>query len=303
MTVATTTIHNVVNPLTLTLFVHAPVNDFGIYDVGANKAYVNQGLLRHEIETRIAPQIKKTLQSLAFSPKHSFNLAIEGFILPLLKRYVPETLSLVQTFVREKKVKLLLMPYYGTSLQVCSQENFLSQLSKEKETLKTFFLEQPTAFFSSDGQIPSLFTQNNDSFTKIVTGKKVVGEVSLFTLTKQVIATPTIALADESFSQAVVTPLQNNLLQEYTLLASHVFATGDADLLMQWNLLGQRATFVKADESLYANEAYDQYASVMNILNDIAHEIKSVELGKQGRFATSPVIVSSPARMLETMKY
>jgi hypothetical protein len=41
--------------------------------------------------------------------------------------------------------------------------------------------------------------------------------------------------------------------------------------------------------------------TIMNILNDMAHRIRNVELAKQGEFAPDPQIVASPAQLLNDL--
>ncbi len=283
--------------ITLTLLSHAPLNHMNVLDVGGNKSYINHGLLRHDLETTLVPQITDTLKNLSSSSKDMLQLAVSGFILPLLKKYAPETLNELQSFVQTKNVALLAVPYYGTSLHILSDNALQEQLNLETDALNKFFKKRANGFFSADGLVPK-----NCSYDQIFVGKKVTGEVALSTLAENVIATPTIAMGNEVTPKTEFSEMEQHLLTEYQALTPHVLATEDSDLLTEWHLLGQHEMFTKADALTHLHESYDHYATYMNVLNDIAHKIKTVELGKQGLFATQPDIVASPASLLQEFR-
>ncbi|MCF7799244.1 hypothetical protein K9M74_05060 [Candidatus Woesearchaeota archaeon] len=278
--------------LTLTLLFNAPLNEMSALEIGGNKSYINQGLLRHELETILVPKITETINNLASSPKNSLQLAVTGFLLPLLKKYVPEVLVALQSFVHEKNVALLAVPYYGTSLHVLSEQEFTHQLALEKDALDKFFNKRSKGLFSADGIIPQNYTDG-----LVVMGKPLQGEVRLSSLVN-VVTAPLIAIGDQVHQTTEFSEMQEHLLAEYKGLSSHVFATEDEFLLTEWHMLGQAAMFTKADALLHFHESYDHYATYMHVLNDIAHKIRTVELGKQGQFATQPRIVASPSKLL-----
>lgn len=284
--------------VTLTLLAQVPLHQLQVMQVGSNAPYLNHGLFRHELETSVVPKIRETITNLSSaSPKESLQLAVAGFLLPLLEKYEPEALASLQSFVKEKHVTLLAVPYYNTSLRVLSSQELTKQLKQEQEALATYFGKEAEGFFSADGFVPK-----SSPFTTIFVGKQVVGSVALSTLTNRVIATPTITLGHDVVVKTSFSEMESHLFDEYTALTPHVFATKDDELCNQWQLLGQSGMFTTACTSLYPDESYDHYATYMNILNDVAHKIKTVELGKQGLFATEPMIVPSPAKILESLR-
>jgi hypothetical protein len=271
---------------------HAPLTPLSALEVGTNKNYINTGLLRHEIETSIAPQLLSTLATLDQSPTDSFNLAVSGFLLPLLQDYAPEALAQLQSFVKEKNVSLLAVPYYGSSPAALSGDELSYQLALQQDALKEVFQSAPSGFFSVDGSIPST------SYEKIVIGSAITSQVALSSLAKPITTTPIIALGQDVTHQAEQSELEDHLLTEYMALTPHVHATEDEALLAQWRLLGQTSMFAKANPQVNLHDAYDHYAMYMNVLNDVAHKIKSIELSKQGLFLSQPELVASPASLL-----
>jgi len=146
--------------LVFTLQLSTPIEKLNVFDIGLNKKRVNADQLYHAVEKNVPNRIKQLERLLSRHKKRvSFNLAIPGFLLKLLKERHHETFNILKRIVVEHKPEFLLTTYYNSSLHVLSDQEITRQLIHEQDLLKECFNTQASLFFAHEHALSKSLSQ------------------------------------------------------------------------------------------------------------------------------------------------
>lgn len=236
------------------------------FDVGANKEYINKGLMEHELTNNFS----KYLRDLEGMKADGF--AIHGELLDRCAEIAPELLVKFHKIAADKK--LIAVPYYGSHIDVLSPEEFSHQLELQQKAYKEHFGKTAELYL---GKVPKKLKGVLLTHGLKISNPKVVGHE--FNL-------------EEDLSE-----MQEHTMEELAALYPHIIETRDQDLIKDWRTLTNISVISSMHEDSSDNP-YDNYVAVLNICNDIAHRIKNFKLSQKGEFLSVPEIVSSPSALL-----
>ncbi len=98
--------------------------------------------------------------------------------------------------------------------------------------------------------------------------------------------------------------MEERLMTELKRIHPHIEATGDAQLMEEWRFLANKELIQKANPELASQEhsPYEYFANFMNILNDFAHTIRTVEAVHNGEPQPQMELRASPVELLQEQK-
>lgn len=298
----------------VTITPQVSISSMSVFEIGTNKLYINHGKMQHEflaVSKHIRDMISYFKQK---QPKGKVGLAIAGFVLDQLNELDEETLTALQQFVQESYVVLVAVPYYGTALSVLQSQDLRAQLTLEHKSMKKQFAKRPEYFFAKDAltlaqekvlrprRYKSIITTHKFEMNEIPLLKKssaICMDVTNFSLGDKFATL--INLAPERV-QTSFTETENHIKDELIGLYGHIVKSGDNQLLSDWRLIAQTDTILSVGDTYKdQNQTYENYMHLLNIFNDVAHRIRSVELSKRGEFLTEAEIVDSPTKLLNDL--
>ena len=290
------------------------ISSMSVFEIGSNKTCINHGLMQHELLT-LSSHIRDMISY--FKQKHpegKVGLAVAGYVLDQLKETDEGTLARLQRFAQQPYVSILAVPYYGSSLHVLHSDELRAQITLEHEALKKYFGKRPEHFFSKDSlnlaqekvlrprrykTIVSNAEPSKDSVPLLKRESAVLMDITNFSAGEELARL--VNLEPESIQQQF-TETENHVKEELLGLYTYVNATGDRQLLQDWRLLAQSDIIRSVgDTHKDQNQTYENYMHLLNIFNDVAHRIRSVELSKRGDFLSQPEIVNSPSQLLKDL--
>jgi len=276
-----------------------------IFDIGTNKDYINTGQMEHELTSDVSMQIAVARAHFDGKAEKNLQLAVPGFVIDSLAKKSPETLIQLRNFVNTSKVSLLAMPYYASSLEIIDAQELKKQVALQQDTLVKHFKQKSKIFYAS--------TSPSESQKEVLLASGLIQTVSPTTHTvlslEEAKSTERFAHALED-AQTVSTLTQNQLntnildmkdhiAKELQGLYPHIVASEDEELLETWRLLAHDSLLNQMIGNPSVNSPYEQYTSMLNMCNDLAHKIKAVALTKKGIFLTDVKITDSPSEFLQ----
>lgn len=240
------------------------LNNITVFDIGANKDYFNKGLIQHEIRTRVPETIDKI-----FKTKKNQSLAIPGYVLEQLSKEQPETLKKLKDYVTTKKITLAAQPYFGTNTQLLSDKETIEHILKHQNILKKTL--------GKKAEIAILDKKPSSDLLKAIHCKKAIIN-----------------------KEKNLTEMQRHLVIELDSFSTHVKKTEDTLLLNDFHLLSNTKLInsVNVDDETNDNP-YEQYSTMLTILNDIAHRINNVKLSEKGEFQLETELSDNPSSLIK----
>lgn len=296
-------------------------------EVGTNKPYIDLGLMQYEVQTTLARSIDSMIDYLS-TKQFPLHLAVEGHTIALLEQFAYRTYVNLKSFVQQSHVRLVALPYHGSLSLTLTEQLLHEQLQAQQQMYVRHFgkaadytlTHHPYCFeetmnivhAAGEGTFALQFhapTQSIhlESFTSVYAKETadvlIALDVSAFAdstrLTELAYAldtsTPVLidTLAKSSMTELEPLPtdeLFDHLKDEFMSIYPYIQATDDEQLKTDWALLAQPHAIYNTTDSIY-----EHYASYMNILNDMAHKLRSVALTQQGLFETEATLVDSPS--------
>lgn len=290
----------------LTLVLQPPVrlHDMNIFDIGTNKVYINTGQMEHELTSDVSMQIAVARAHFDGKAEENLQLAVPGFVIDSLAKKSPETLIQLRNFVNTSKVSLLAMPYYGSSLEIINAEELKTQIALQQEALKKHFKQESKIFYASTSPsvsqkeilVASGLTQTVSPKTHTVLSLEEAKSRERFAHAledAQIVSTLAQTQLNANFLD-----MKNHVATELQGLYPHIVASQDEELLETWRLLAHDSLLIQLTRNPSVNSPYEQYTSMLNMCNDLAHKIKAVALTKKGIFLTDVKITDSPSEFL-----
>lgn len=291
-------------------------NSFDVFDIGANKTYFDTGKWTNSLFQGLKHKsalLAHVLDTMASSSKKA--IAIPGMVLDALEKYDPLSLSSLSELVATYDLELLSMPYHVGSTRILSCEEFAYQVRLHNETVSRVLGKEAKIFYSPEQHldpdhvrilgelgIPSVLgghVSTIDMLTDDDLLQQQLGslENSAFDITPAV-----TSISGSGFENAPFTSssLQSHLIDELKAIYPHILSSGDRSLLDDWKILSSHPVLSSISPTMqgHSTSDYEQYVTIMNILNDMAHKIRSVSLSTQGMFVTAPEISESPSSLL-----
>jgi hypothetical protein len=256
---------------------------FTIFDIGANKSYLNQGQIDHECRTVLVTQLKELLALLP-NCTTPLTLSFSGACLNFLAEEQPELIKeFDDMFSTNSQLKLATQLYHGTALDLISEEQAQKHLLMHKDLLTKHFKTAPTVLFTTSKASQHLLT-----FTACTEQATAVDSVSL----------AAYLAAQEHVLPQLESELQQHVIAECRALAPHVQATDDEELIGSFCQLASPRVIGNVHPE-YGETPYDHYTTFMSILHDIAHRINAARHIQQGVFIAPHKIGASPSALLE----
>ena len=240
--------------------------DLNIFHIGANREYINKGLMEHELTNDFSKYLKE-LETLDVD-----GLAIQGELLDRCAEHAPELLIQFHKLAINKK--LIAVPYYGSHVDSLSADEFNEQLELQQKAYKEHF----------------------DKVAKVYLGKVPINLKNILVSQKLKVVNPEI-ISSKNELQKSSSDMQTHILKELSALYPHIIETNDKELISDWRMLAHSSIINSIHEDSLKNP-YDNYVAVLHICNDIAHRIKNFKLSQKGEFLSEPKIVSSPSALL-----
>lgn len=240
------------------------LNHITVFDIGANKEYFNKGMIQNEIRTTIPKNIDKI-----FEIKQNRSLAIPGYVLEQLSKEQPETLKKIKDYVASKKIVLAAQPYFGTSMQLLSDKEAIEHILKHQNILEKTL--------GKKAEIALLDKKPTPSLLKSIHCKR--------------------AIVSEEKN---LTEMQKHLVSELESFSTHVKKTEDTLLLNDFHLLSNSKLINSVNVDDETNESpYEQYSTMLTILNDIAHKINNAKLSEKGEFQLETELSDNPSSLIK----
>lgn len=268
------------------IYLHA----LNAFDVGNNPEHINHGLTKTGLVSWVNNNVDKLSDS-------NF-LTINGHALSLLDEDSQEAIETITRIVKENNISLVGVPYYNTSLSLLSADNFKKQWDKNQQELKNYFGKTAQNIYVADQKMPiHLSSTIKDLGLKIIGDNSLdVESIMLGKESLKQINEDSFIGEHSSYNQAnTSSSLADHVSSE--LLALEPFVMSDGELSSTWQLLAN-TQLISSLEGGDPQMTYNNYSSMMNILNDIAHTVRNVELTKKGLFETNAQIVENPSEKI-----
>ena len=262
------------------------------FDVGNNPEHIDLGLCASQLNSLVESQLHTLSQTEL--------LTITGHALELLHEESPEHLDEIKQLVQQNDISLVGVPYYNTALALLSPQHFTQQWEKNQEALQSHFGKEATSLYVGAQAVPKHLSSTMDNL-----GLTIIGENSLHIENIPLGRKPKRDVVDAVGNHSAyhisqtMSELAKNVSDE--LIVFEPFLAKDKQLYQTWQHLAnvQVLTHLNGENPQLT---YDTYFSMMNILNDLAHTVRNVELTKRGEFETQAEIVEQPStRMLEVL--
>lgn len=260
------------------------------FDVGNNPPHVNQGLLQSRFSSLVAEHSSSLLSSPA--------LTLSGHALELLDEESPEVLSSLIAVQKKNEQVLLGTPYYNTSLSLLSPKNFTKQWHATNDLFEKYFSKRTQTLFVGHQPIPKALGGTLRDLDLDIVGNSTLSMRSAPLGKQNYTEIDTSVGAHSPFTHIPFTSALRSHVQD-ELKALEPYMMQDELLSQTWSHLGS-SHVLDSLNGANPQETYDTYFTLMNILNDVAHTIRTVELSKRGEFETRAEIVEHPSqRILE----
>ena len=291
--------------ITLVIEPKVHLHDMNIFDIGANKPYIDTGKMHDEMSNTVATQIAIARAYFSGAKTQTVQLAMPAYVVDTLAERSPETIVQLRNFITSSKIDLLAMPYYGTSLDVIKPEELQMQLELQKESFQKHFKKRSKTFYASSklSLEQKEIIQKNLGTTTIVDSKdktvlflnnindaeefeKLVEEIQ--SATKTVVLNARLGFKD----------MKDHLITELQGIYPHIVVSEDNQLLETWRLMAHEGLLSNFDMYSSEQSPYEQYTTMLNMCNDVAHKIKTLALTKRGVFLTDVDVTDSPSQFL-----
>lgn len=262
------------------------------FDVGHNPEHVNMGLMKHKLSNLVTQHLHQL--------EHSQAITFSGYALDLLDEESPELLESLVTLVQEHNIQLIGALYYNTTLSLLDKESFLTQWNNTQSLLQTFFGQTTNKLYIGAQPIPKHLSETLRELNLDIIGQNTlnINSVLLGQQHHKEIALDVGAHSPLHYQQTQA-PLQEHITTELQNIVPYL--KDDEQLFTTWQLLGAHDV-VEQLNGHEPQQTYDAYFSLMNILNDVAHTIRNIELTKRGEFEQMAQIVDQPTqRILEVL--
>lgn len=306
------------SPLIITITPPVRTHNINALQIGGNLEYINSGLMRYELTNTLVPQLQAMFDYFSeHQPASALSIAVPGFVLDQLAMHEETSLAGLHHFLKSNKVNLLAMPFYGSSVALLTKDELTKQLELQEQRFKRLFKRKPKGFFAADNIVTpelesvlnergykNVFMQQSEDTDLTIANPRYslrfgsVVDLSAFALQSDphiLVSPPLPSLAQP------LSAMQEHLVQELKSMHDFITQTGDHQLLDDWRFLAHSSHIYEANVDTHPTLAYERYTGMMNILNDIAHRIRNIELTKQGVFAPDPNIVASPTTLLQEL--
>ncbi|MGM5481318.1 MAG: hypothetical protein ACQESE_02810 [Nanobdellota archaeon] len=316
--------------LITTMYGELHVHSLNVFDIGTNRTYIDHGRMSHDLTSGLSGQLKQ-LQS--FLSEHeitsSIGMAIPGHVLDMIVEQDDVLLDQLSSVIANNNISILSMPYYAGSMHVLSGDELKAQVNHHNKTVAKHLGVTPSVFFTAEDHItpehlralaetgisscidsraletdssntPQIITVDISAFDDPDTINKLDTQ-SLKGL-DEISSSFDLNTISPASSTKVFSPMQEHIIGELKGLYPHVAETGDNELIADWRYLTHhKAVFHTDAAGELKHSQYDHYMDMMNIFNDIAHKIRSVELSKSGVFITEPEVADSPTQLLQQL--
>ena len=307
------------------------IHSLNVFDIGTNKEYIDHGRMSHELTSSLSAQLDALERFLSTNNvTATIGLAIPGHVVDMIAEQDEDLLQRLATFISTNNIAVLSMPYYAGSMHVLSGDEFRHQIEHHNKVVSEQLGVTPSVFFTAEDHLSAEHIKSlagsgvsscidGRALEAVSSGKPTVVALDISAFTDldslpQSLSKSSLKGIDEiasSFSldsissvrsTNVLSPMQEHVMSELKGLHPHVLSTGDEELLSQWRYLAHHKAVFHTDAAGELKKSqYDHYMDMMNIFNDIAHKIRSVELSKQGVFLTEPEVADSPSELLRTV--
>ncbi|MFP4195312.1 MAG: hypothetical protein ACLFSN_00940 [Candidatus Woesearchaeota archaeon] len=317
--------------LIATIYGELHVHSLNVFDIGTNKEYIDYGRMSHEMASALSTRLASLERYLSENDiAVRIGLAIPGHVVDMIADHDEDLLQRLATFISTNNVELLSMPYYAGSMHVLSGEELKAQVEHHNHVIREHLGASPSVFFTAEDHLSAehVSALSNAGLSSCIDSRALEATTStkptLIALDISAFEDPSsipssldtdslegVDVISSSFSldtvssvesSTVLSPMQEHIISELKGLYPHVSSTGDEDLLSHWRYLAHHKAVFHTDAAGELKKSqYDHYMDMMNIFNDIAHKIRSVELSKNGVFLTEPEVADSPSHLLQTM--
>lgn len=254
-----------VNNTTIRIEPEVELNNITVFDIGQNKEYVNKGLMQHAIRTDISKRLQEV-----FNKNEPQKILVSGYALERLEKESPETIHELKTSLKKNNHKLATQPYFGTSMHLLEEKDAIEHINRHQDLLlKNFGQQANTVLLDKE---PSTTLLENINCT----------EFQIETETHH------------------TTDMQKHLLEEMTELHSAIKETQDSALLQDFYMLANKELLKTVHESeTEKTSPYEQYTTILTILNDMVHKINTAKLSERGEFQLETTISDTPSQLLK----
>lgn len=320
--------------IVFTMYGDLSLNPHNVFDIGTNKRYLDTGKWQYSVTHELSDKceaLSKVLDTIGENV--SFGLAIPGHVLDTIADHDASLVHSLKTLIEKHDLTVLSIPYYAGFSSVLPEKEFATQVRLHNETVYHVLGISPSTFFTPESPLhsdhiaslakmglttalgPSTPFSSSSSQNSGVYRIEISSDADL--LFKSLSSLDSSSLKDVS---AAVSPLQDlsgtrytrecdtDLLKEHVTaelkaLYPHIISSGDDTLIGDWRRLSSHPVLdpvSSEDASQDRQQGYEQYMSLMNILNDVAFKIRSVSLASQGVFLTEPEISQSPSSLIDS---
>lgn len=241
------------------------LNQINIFDIGLNKEYFNKGLIEHEVRTKVTEQL-----TTVFDAKKDQTIAIPGYVIEQLSKEQPETMEILKNKVQTNNIILTTQPYFGTSLHSLSEEDAIKQITRHQNILKSTF--------GKSADIVLVDKEPSQDLLEAIHCKKAIVH----------------------FNQSSLTEMQQHLLAEMNSLQTHVIKAKDELLIQDLSMLANPSILTTLGVDIEGDfSPYEQYSTMLTILNDVAHRINSAKLSEKAEFQLETEISETPSKLIK----
>ncbi len=262
------------------------------FDIGNNLAHINHGLIQSTFTQKVTQH--------ALSLSTTDYITLSGHAIELLDEESPEMLTQISSLLSQDSTQLIAALYYNTSLSLLSSKNFLKQWDATNHLFEKHFSKRSKKLYIGNQTIPKQLSNTIRDLDVEIVGNSALNMVSVplgERSSKEIDLS--VGLHSSFMPPSSLTDLNEHISNE--LLALEPFIATDEKLSTTWQHLANHTLLSQLDGS-NPQSTYETYFTYMNILNDVAHTIRNVELTKQGEFETTAQIVDEPSkRVLEVM--
>ncbi|MGE0793035.1 MAG: hypothetical protein AB7V77_02530 [Candidatus Woesearchaeota archaeon] len=276
-----------------------------VFQLGTNKTYFDEGRTTYIISNEIEPIINNALESLSnFIKENSQNitLLISGNILNYLKENSIKTLNNLRRFAKSRFISLATKPYFNSHIKTMSNEELNYQIKLHSNLVKEVFRRMPKSIITNtpieNKEILKNFKLKNElvieNFQTGIHKENILLTQSFFANKTQEKITNDLNNLTNILSEINENnncELKNHIQSELSNIFPHISKLNDENILQEWRLLSSNINHMTKQD-------YENYISMMNIINDLSYKLKNVELIKQGKEMMEPIILNEPSKLL-----
>lgn len=132
--------------------------DYSVFDIGNKQGEYfgstnkndNRKIFRKVASKSYLPMLKLLLKLLKKHPEFNFAVSASGVFLEQAKQYSPEVLSLLKQLAKTHRVEFLAETYYHSLSSLYSEQEFVEQVAKHHQLIKSIFNQQPIVFRNTE---------------------------------------------------------------------------------------------------------------------------------------------------------